>query len=181
MKLRLIGIVCLVASSAFASPLFRAWVLQQPTRDWVVLLDTANTCPVIGKEERQTTNTVTIPPEIVQGSQVFAYTMARNFGPGAHTNQNVTASAVGAHFTARQMAGTISVMEIADAVTLQAWFDRLAQFSPDGTTWSFPWGQTEATNTTTCMVPICGPSPAQSILGRLATREDILDALDPQP
>lgn len=89
--------------------------------------------------EARAAKLATLTPELIQHAALFRLTLRRHFGDGAETNRDVTAGAVAAHFTAQQVAGTITATDLADAVMLDKMFTELAAWTGDGTSWTFPW------------------------------------------
>ena len=75
-----------------------------------------------------------------QKAVIFRLTMRRNFGDGAETNREIDAKAVENFFVSKQVAGTITVQELADASVLERLFAELATWNGTGETWSLPWG-----------------------------------------
>jgi hypothetical protein len=78
---------------------------------------------------------------LVPHAVLFRATLRKHFGANAETNREVTAGTVADYFTARQIAGTISAAELADAVVLDKLFTELAAWGGTGETWSLPWEQ----------------------------------------
>lgn len=72
-------------------------------------------------------------------AHVFRIVMERNFGAGACTNQELTFSEVQSYFVQKLLNGTITQLETADSVYLQATFPILTEFTGDGTIWTIPW------------------------------------------
>jgi hypothetical protein len=79
--------------------------------------------------------------EIVFLAQTFRIALRRNFGANAETNQAVTAQAVTAHFLQATAAGTMTPVQIADAMLLANLFPRLSEWNGTGETWTLPWAQ----------------------------------------
>lgn len=77
--------------------------------------------------------------EIAPVAHVFRIVMERNFGVGACTNQDLTFSVVQSYFVQKLLSGTITQLETADSVYLQATFPILIEYTGDGTIWSIPW------------------------------------------
>jgi hypothetical protein len=75
-----------------------------------------------------------------QKAMIFRLTMRRNFGDGAETNREIDAKAVENFFVSKQVNGTITVQELADASVLERLFAELATWNGTGETWSLPWG-----------------------------------------
>jgi hypothetical protein len=75
-----------------------------------------------------------------QKAVIFRLTMRRNFGDGAETNREIDAKAVENFFVSKQVNGTITVQELADASVLERLFAELATWNGTGETWSLPWG-----------------------------------------
>jgi hypothetical protein len=78
---------------------------------------------------------------LIPHAALFRATLRKHFGANAETNREVTAGTVADYFTARQIAGTISAAELADAVVLDKLFTELAAWGGTGETWSLPWDQ----------------------------------------
>jgi hypothetical protein len=70
---------------------------------------------------------------------IFRTTLRRHFGAGAETNRLVTATAVAGYFTAKQITGTITAQELADAVVLDKLFETLRRWNGTDETWTLPW------------------------------------------
>jgi hypothetical protein len=85
------------------------------------------------ESEKQAAKIATFP---VQSAVIFRLTMRRNFGEGAEVNRAIDAKAVQVHFISRQVAGTITVQELADASVLERLFEELAAWNGTGETWS---------------------------------------------
>jgi hypothetical protein len=78
---------------------------------------------------------------LIPHAALFRATLRKHFGANAETTREVTASTVADFFTARQIAGTITAAELADAVVLDKLFTELAAWGGTGETWSLPWEQ----------------------------------------
>jgi len=78
---------------------------------------------------------------LIPHAALFRATLRKHFGANAETTREVTASTVADFFTARQIAGTITAAELADAVVLDKLFAELAAWNGTGETWSLPWDQ----------------------------------------
>ena len=77
------------------------------------------------------------PPELLALSADFRYTLRKHFGPDAETNRNITQTLVAAYFEGKRKAGTITVADLADAVSLDKAFTMLAAYNGTGETWTF--------------------------------------------
>jgi hypothetical protein len=51
----------------------------------------------------------------------------------------VTATVVAGYFTGKQIAGTITAQELADAVVLDKLFESLRRWNGTDETWTLPW------------------------------------------
>jgi hypothetical protein len=87
--------------------------------------------------EWQSAKMATFP---AQEAMIFRLTMRRNFGDNAETNHAIDAKAVESYFVGKQVAGTITVQELADASVLERLFTVLSAWNGTGETWSLPWG-----------------------------------------
>ena len=70
---------------------------------------------------------------------LFRATLRKHFGPTAETDHAVTASAVAEWFLVKQIAGTITTQELADAIVLDKMFAELAAWNGTGETWTLPY------------------------------------------
>jgi hypothetical protein len=77
---------------------------------------------------------------LIPHAALFRATLRKHFGANAETTREVTAGTVADFFTARQIAGTITAAELADAVVLDKLFAELSAWN-GGETWSLPWEQ----------------------------------------
>jgi hypothetical protein len=75
----------------------------------------------------------------IQKAVLFRATLRKHFGPTAETDHSVTASAVAELFLVKQIAGTITTQELADAIVLDKLFAELAAWNGTGETWTLPW------------------------------------------
>jgi hypothetical protein len=71
-----------------------------------------------------------------QEAMIFRLTMRRNFGDGAETNHVIDAKAVENYFVGKQVNGTITVQELADASVLERLFAELKAWNGTDETWS---------------------------------------------
>jgi hypothetical protein len=81
----------------------------------------------------------TLTPELLQGAAIFRATLRKHFGDGAELNEAVTVAAVEAHFVGKQLAGTITVQELADAFLLSRLFATITAWTGTGSVRDFPW------------------------------------------
>jgi hypothetical protein len=70
---------------------------------------------------------------------LFRETLRKHFGPTAETDNAVTATSVAEYFMGKQIAGTITTKELADAIVLDKLFAELAAWNGTGETWTLPW------------------------------------------
>jgi len=70
---------------------------------------------------------------------LFRATLRKHFGPTAETDHAVTATSVAEFFMGKQIAGTITTQELADAIVLDKLFAELAAWSGTGETWTLPY------------------------------------------
>jgi len=83
--------------------------------------------------ELQAARMATFP---AQEAVIFRLTMRRNFGDNAETNRDIDAKAVENHFVGKQVNGTITVQELADASVLERLFAELKAWNGTDETWS---------------------------------------------
>jgi hypothetical protein len=70
---------------------------------------------------------------------LFRATLRKHFGDNAETNHAVTATSVAEYFMGKQVAGTITTQELADAIVLDKLFAELAAWNGTGETWTLPY------------------------------------------
>jgi hypothetical protein len=70
---------------------------------------------------------------------LFRKTLRKHFGPTAETDHAVTATIVSEYFLGKQIAGTITTQELADAIVLDKLFAELAAWNRTDETWTIPW------------------------------------------
>jgi hypothetical protein len=70
---------------------------------------------------------------------LFRATLRKHFGPTAETDRAVTATSVAEYFMGKQVAGTITTQELADAIVLDKLFAELAAWNGTGETWTLPY------------------------------------------
>jgi hypothetical protein len=150
------------------------WVRTQETRDWVSLLERANDAPVTGVVAVVEEIRITIPETVrVLGLQ-YAATMQAYFGAGAHTNRSISYDLAAGFFIGRV---PFSVEDARAVLLLTQAIPVIRQFAPDNTCWTFPFGELEMVKELSGLRPLYGLSAAHTVLGRPATREDILAVL----
>jgi hypothetical protein len=76
---------------------------------------------------------------LIPSATVFRITMRKHFGDNAETNTEITETYVKNYFINKQMAGTITALEVADALILDKLYVEIMRYTGDNTTWSFPW------------------------------------------
>jgi hypothetical protein len=81
-----------------------------------------------------------LTPELMTSAHVYRVALQRNFGVGAETDQAITEKFVESYFAGKAAAGVITAQEIADGELLKMTFPAIAEWTGDGTAWSFPWG-----------------------------------------
>ena len=89
--------------------------------------------------EQEAARIASITPQLWQQAGAFRFTIRKHFGDGAETNRTVTLAAVETYFVGKQMAGSITAQETADALVLEHLFTVISDWTGDGTTFSFPW------------------------------------------
>lgn len=72
-------------------------------------------------------------------AELFRQTMRLHFGDGAETNRAITAPLVKTYFVGKRYTGTITAADLADATLLNDGFAKLAAWTGDGTSWTFPF------------------------------------------
>jgi len=79
----------------------------------------------------------------IQKAVLLRMILRRYFGDNAETNREVTADTVGNYFMGKQVAGTLTVNELSDAIVLDKLFEVLKAWnmSHDGADdiWTLPW------------------------------------------
>lgn len=81
----------------------------------------------------------TITPKLWNMAAIFVATLRQHFGAGAETNHEVTAATVEQYFIGKRLAGTLTMLDLADASLLERGFEMITAWTGDGTIWSFPW------------------------------------------
>ena len=76
---------------------------------------------------------------LIPKAALFKATLRKHFGPTAETDNAVTATAVSEYFMGKQIAGTITTQELADAIVLDKLFAELAAWNGTGETWTLPY------------------------------------------
>lgn len=72
-------------------------------------------------------------------AELFRQTLRLHFGEGAETNRAITAPVVKTYFVGKRYTGTITAADLADATLLNDGFAKLAAWTGDGTSWTFPF------------------------------------------
>lgn len=80
-----------------------------------------------------------ITEDVLIQANTFKSLINLHFGVGAETNKTITQNYVVSYFVNRRINGTADINDASDALILQNLFQSLSGFTPDGTTWSFPW------------------------------------------
>ncbi len=75
----------------------------------------------------------------IQRAILFRATLRKHRGPTAETDRTVTATSVAEYFMGKQIAGTITTQELADAIVLDKLFAELAAWNGTGETWTLPY------------------------------------------
>lgn len=81
----------------------------------------------------------TITPKLWNMAAIFVATLRQHFGANAETNHEVTAATVEQYFIDKRLAGTLTMLDLADASLLERGFEMITAWTGDGTIWSFPW------------------------------------------
>lgn len=77
--------------------------------------------------------------EIAQTAGLYRLILRKHFGMGAETNRAITVDAGVAYFTQKQLAGTLTTQDLADAVLLDRLVRELREWTGTGEAWSIPW------------------------------------------
>ena len=113
----------------------RTWIQDPENEDRAIPSDTL----ISERLERELQEKISSFIPLIPTASVFKLALRRNFGVGAETNKAVTMTAVANYFTMKQMNGTITTQELADAIMLDRLFKELETWNGTGETWTLPW------------------------------------------
>lgn len=77
--------------------------------------------------------------ELMNLASAFRSILREHFGENAETNQSITKEFVVQYFLQRQVTRTATQFDAGDVQLLKEGFEKITEWTQDGTTWTFPW------------------------------------------
>lgn len=77
--------------------------------------------------------------DLINLAQAFRSILREHFGENAETDQTITKQYVTKYFLQRQVSRTATQFDSGDAQLLNEGFNKISEWTRDGTTWTFPW------------------------------------------